>query len=134
MARIDEIRTLGHKEATRLRKAGIRTTDALLRRAASRSGRVEVSTETNIPTAELLRWVNFADLMRVRGVGGEYAELLSICGVTTVPELRRRNSVTLTAKLHTVNGKKELVRRLPTEAMVEGWIERAALLEPLVRH
>jgi predicted flap endonuclease-1-like 5' DNA nuclease len=134
MARIDEIRTLAHREATRLRKAGIRTTDALLRRAATRSGRSEVSAETDIPTAELLRWVNFADLMRVKGVGGEYAELLSICGVTTVPELRRRNSVALTAKMHGVNHKKDLVQRLPTEAMVEAWIERAAKLDPVVRH
>lgn len=134
MARIDEIRTLSHREATRLRKAGIRTTDALLRRAATRPGRAELSSVTEIPSADLLRWVNFADLMRVKGVGGEYAELLSICGVTTVPELRRRNSVTLTARLHAVNGKKDLVRRLPTESMVEAWIERAAGLESVVRH
>lgn len=134
MARIDEIRTLAHREATRLRKAGIRTTDALLRRAATRSGRSELSSETEIPTAELLRWVNFADLMRVKGVGGEYAELLSTCGVTTVPELRRRNGVTLTAKMQAVNHKKDLVRRLPTESMVGAWIERAASLEPVVRH
>lgn len=134
MARIDEIRTLAHREATRLRKVGIRTTDALLRRAATRSGRSQVSAETDIPTAHLLRWVNFADLMRVKGVGGEYAELLSICGVTTVPELRRRNGVALTAKMHSVNHRKELVKRLPTEAMVEAWIERATTLEPVVRH
>ena len=134
MARIDEIRTLAHRDATRLRKAGIRTTEALLRRAASRSGRSELSGETGIATSELLRWVNFADLMRVKGVGSEYAELLTICGVSTVPELRRRNGVTLNARMHSVNHKKDLVRRLPTQAMVETWIERAAALEPVVRH
>lgn len=134
MARIDEIRTLAHREATRLRKAGIRTTEALLRRAATRSGRAELSNGTGIATADLLRWVNFADLMRVKGVGAEYAELLTICGVPTVPELRRRNGMTLTVKMHAVNQKKELVHRLPTQAMVEAWIERAATLDPLVRH
>lgn len=134
MARIDEIRSLGHKEATRLRKAGIRTTDALLRNAATRAGRAQLSAATDISTADLLRWVNVADLMRIRGVGGEYADLLAICGVNTVKELRRRNGVALTAKILSVNGRKDLVQRLPTEAMVEGWIERADSLDQIVRH
>lgn len=134
MARIDEIRSLPHKDATRLRKAGVKTTDALLRRASTRSGRGELAQETDIPTADLLGLANAADLMRVRGIGGEYAELLAFCGVNTVKELRRRNGVALTAKILSVNGKKELVRRLPTEAMVEGWIRRAGELDQIVRH
>lgn len=134
MARIDEIRSLPHKEATRLRKAGVRTTEALLRRAATRSGRAELSTATDIPTADLLRWANVADLMRVKGIGGEYAELLSLCGVNTIKELRRRNGVALTAKIMSVNGRKDLVRRLPTESMVETWIERAGQLSQFIKH
>lgn len=134
MARIDQIRSLDHKDATRLRKAGVRTTDALLRRAASRSERSELSKETEIPTANLLKFVNVADLMRIKGIGGEYAELLSICGVNTLRELRRRNSTALTAKILAVNGRKDLVRRLPTEDMVDAWIERAGELDQLVRH
>ncbi|CAN5829303.1 DUF4332 domain-containing protein [soil metagenome] len=134
MARIDEIRSLDHKHATKLRKAGVRTTDALLKRGSSRASRGQLSKETEIATGELLRWVNVADLMRIKGVGGEYAELLGICGVYTVRELRRRSGVALTAKIHSMNGRKDLVKRLPTEAMVEGWIARAARLEPIVRH
>lgn len=134
MARIDEIRTLPHREATRLRKAGVRTTDALLKRASSRTDRSQLSEETAIPTSELLTWVNYADLMRVKGIGGEYAELLMMCGVNTVKELRRRNAVALTAKIQSVNGKKDLVRRLPTEAMVVAWIDRASQLDAVVRH
>lgn len=134
MARIDEIRSLSHKEATRLRKAGVRTTEALLRRAATRGGRAELSGATDLPTADLLRWVNVADLMRIKGIGGEYAELLSLCGVNTIKELRRRNGVALTAKIMSVNGRKDLVRRLPTESMVEAWIERAGDLSQLVKH
>lgn len=134
MARIDEIRSLPHKDATRLRKAGVRTTEALLRRAATRSGRAELSRDTDLATADLLRWVNVADLMRIKGIGGEYAELLSLCGVNTIKELRRRNGVALTAKILSVNGRKDLVRRLPTESMVEGWIERAGELDQLVKH
>ena len=134
MARIDEIRSLSHKEATRLRKAGIRTTEALLRRAATRSGRADLSQDTDLSTADLLRWTNVADLMRIKGIGGEYAELLSLCGVNTIKELRRRNGVALTAKILSVNGRKDLVRRLPTESMVETWIDRAGRLNQVVKH
>lgn len=134
MARIDEIRSLGHKQATRLRKAGIRTTDALLKRAATRPGRSSVSVETDIPTAEILRWVNLADLMRIRGIGGEYADLLVLCGVNTIKELRRRNALALTVKISSVNGRKDIVRRLPTESMVDTWIDRAHQLDLVVRH
>jgi predicted RecB family nuclease len=134
MARIDEIRTLEHRDATKLRKVGVRTTDSLLRRASTRPGRSLLSEETEISTADLLGLVNYADLMRVKGIGGEYAELLMMCGVNTVKELRRRNSLALTAKIQSVNDKKDLVRRLPTEAMVAGWIERATRLDPLVKH
>lgn len=134
MARIDQILSLDHKDATRLRKAGVRTTDALLKRAATRSDRSRLSNETDIATGDLLRFVNVADLMRIKGIGGEYAELLSICGVNTLKELRRRNGTALTAKILAVNGRKDLVRRLPTEEMVEAWIERAGELDLVVRH
>jgi hypothetical protein len=39
----------------------------------------------------------------------------------------------LTAKLVDTNGRKSMVRRLPTEAMVEAWIEAAAGLDPAVK-
>lgn len=134
MARIDEIRSLSHKDATRLRKAGVRTTAGLLKRASTRPGRSELAAETEISTGDLLRWVNVADLMRVRGIGGEYAELLAACGVNTLKELRRRNPVALTAKILSMNGRKDLVRRLPTESMVEAWVDRASSLDLVVRH
>lgn len=134
MARIDEIRSLSHKQATRLRKAGVRTTEALLRRAATRTLRSELSEETGIVTSDLLKWVNAAEMMRIRGIGGEYAELLSLCGVNTVRELRRRNATALTAKIHEVNGRKDLVSRLPTETMVTNWIELASELDLVVKH
>lgn len=125
---------MSHKEATRLRKAGVRTTEALLKRAATRSGRAELSKATDLPTSDLLKWANVADLMRIKGIGGEYAELLGLCGVNTIKELRRRNGVALTAKIMSVNGRKDLVRRLPTESMVETWIQRASELEQIVKH
>jgi hypothetical protein len=47
----------------------------------------------------ILEWVNHADLMRVKGVGSEYADLLEAAGVDTVPELAQRNAASLAEKL-----------------------------------
>jgi hypothetical protein len=73
-------------------------------------------------------------MMRVRGVGSEYALLLEACGVQTIRDLRRRNPTALTAKLSDHNGRKSMVRRLPTEVMVTAWIDSAASVEPQVKN
>ena len=77
MARIDQVAGIGHKDATKLRKAGIRTSKSLIERATPGRGRSDVSLATGIESKELQLWVNHADLLRVRGVGAEYAELRS---------------------------------------------------------
>ncbi|MCP3993610.1 MAG: DUF4332 domain-containing protein [bacterium] len=134
MASIDTIEGIGHKQATKLRKARIRTVEALLKKGASRKGRREIATDTDISVKLILEWVNRADLMRVRGVGEEYSDLLEATGVDTVRELRRRNPTNLLASMIEVNSKKILVRRLPTEAMVQRWVEHASSLEPIIKY
>lgn len=132
MASIAAIRAMGHRDATKLRKARVRTTDSLLQHAATRPGRSELSDRTGIPTTDLLRWAHQADLMRVNGVGSEYADLLSAAGVDTLKALRRRNAANLMALVTQVNTKKRSVQRLPTMEMVQGWIDEANALDPLV--
>ena len=134
MASIDAIEGIGHKDATSLRKARIRTVEALLKNGATRKGRRDIAAATNIDEKLILEWVNRADLMRVRGVGEEYSDLLEAAGVDTVRELRRRNPSNLLASMVGVNAKQRLVRRLPTEAMVERWVEHARELDPVVKY
>ena len=134
MPSIDAIEGIGQKRATLLRKNGIRTTEALLKRGATRRGRKELAKTTKLDEKLVLEWINRADLMRCKGVGSEYSDLLEAAGVDTVKELRRRNPVSLTAKMIELNDKKRLVRRLPTEAMVTGWIEDAKGLDQVVFH
>ena len=132
MASIDAIEGIGHKHATMLRKCGVRTTERLLKLAASKKGRRDLSERTRISEKTLLEWVNRADLMRVKGVGEEYSDLLEAAGVDTVKELRRRNAGNLLATMVEVNAKKKLVRRLPTESMVGRWVDDAKSLDPVV--
>jgi hypothetical protein len=130
MARIDQVAGIDHRNATKLRKAGVRTSKGLIEAAASRKDRGDLSTITGIDQRDLQQWVNHSDLLRVRGVGAEYAELLVVAGVDTLRDLRRRNPTALLAKIIGLNGDSRVVQRLPTEAMVEGWIESAKDLDP----
>ncbi len=134
MASIDAIEGIGHKYATKLRKAKVRTTEALLKTGATRKGRKELAETTGLTEDQLLEWVNRADLMRVRGVGEEYSDLLEAAGVDTVKALRRRNAANLLGAMVDVNAKKRLVRRLPTQSMVERWIAHAKELDPVVTY
>lgn len=132
MARIDQVAGIGHREATRLRKAGVRTSKSLTECAATRRGRTELSKKTGLSPRDLQLWVHHADLLRVRGIGAEYATLLVEAGVDTLRDLRRRNPTALLAKIIGMNGSQKIVERLPTEAMVEGWIETASDLDPSI--
>ncbi|REK19659.1 MAG: DUF4332 domain-containing protein [Actinobacteria bacterium] len=132
MARIDEVAGVGVKQATRLRKVGVRTSKGLIETASTRSGRTDLAAKTGIPPRDLKKWVHHADLLRVKGVGAEYAELLVAAGVDTVRDLRRRNATALVAKIISMNGSEKVVRRLPTEAMVSAWIDSAANVEPSI--
>jgi predicted flap endonuclease-1-like 5' DNA nuclease len=134
MASIDTIEGIGHRQATKLRKARIRTTEALLRNGGTRKGRKAIAETTDISEKLILEWVNRADLMRIKGVGEEYSDLLEAAGVDTVKELRRRNSANLLSTMVEVNDKKRLVRRLPTESMVDRWVSNAKELDPMVTY
>ena len=134
MATIGDVEGIDPKSATRLRKAGVRTTEGLIKVAATTKGRNALADRTGISASTLLGWVNRADLMRIKGVGAEYADLLETAGCDTVKELRRRYPVNLTASMIDINERKRLVRRLPTEAMVIGWIEQAKTMNSAVKH
>ncbi|MGI9648706.1 MAG: DUF4332 domain-containing protein [Acidimicrobiia bacterium] len=134
MGSIDTIDGMRRADARTLRKSGVRTTEKLLKRAGTRSGRRELSGRTGLTERQILDWVNRADLMRVKGIGEEYSDLLEAAGVETCKELRNRNPASLLGKMTQVNSKKRLVRRLPTEVMVKRWVDHAKELPPAVSH
>lgn len=140
MASIDTIEGVGPAYAKKLRAAGVRSCEALLKKAADKKGRNALADTTGFSAGTILEWVNRADLMRVRGVGSEYSDLLEAAGVDTVKELRNRNAANLTAKMIEVNdasikkSKKSIVRRVPAVSMVERWVAHAKKLPPAITH
>lgn len=131
---IKEIEGIGPVFAGRLTQGGVRTTDALLREGATPAGRERLATVADVSTGTILEWVNRADLMRIKGVGSEYSDLLEAAGVDTVPELAQRNSVNLHEALVRANEAKPIVRRLPTANAVFHWVEQAKVLGRAVQY
>lgn len=131
---IAEIEGIGPAYAKKLQAAGIRTTDAYLDRAKDPKGRKALAEETGIDDKRILKWANMADLMRIKGVGEEYSELLEAAGVDTVKELRNRNAENLAGKMREVNETKKLVRQVPADSAVADWVEQAKKLPPMMTY
>jgi predicted flap endonuclease-1-like 5' DNA nuclease len=66
-----------------------------------------------------------ADMMRIKGIGEEYSELLEAAGVDTVRELKHRNPKKLAQAMAAANARRKLVRLLPSESTIKKWIVQA---------
>lgn len=132
--KIQEIEGIGPSFGSKLETANIKTTDDLLETCSTAGGRKDVAAKTGLSEPQLLKWSNMADLMRISGIGPEYAELLERAGVDTVKELRNRNAESLASAMKDANEKSNLTRIVPTARVVTGWIEQAKTTEPKISH
>ncbi len=126
----------GIAEATeaKLTAAGVTSVDQLLEAGATPKGREELAAKSGIPAAQILKFVNCADLFRIKGIAGQTAELLEASGVNTVAELAQRNPANLAAKIKEVNDAKKLTGKVASEKQVGEWIEAAKALPKKVTY
>jgi predicted flap endonuclease-1-like 5' DNA nuclease len=133
--KIEDVEGIGAVFGERLRGAGVDTTDELLEKGASRTGRAALVEATGIDGSRILEWVNHADLMRIKGVGSEYSDLLEAAGVDSPAELAQRNPANLaTTFQEVVAARPGIVRRIPTQSEVEDWIAQSQRLPKVVEH
>lgn len=134
MAKIEEIEGIGPTFGEKLRAASITSVGDLLAACADKKGRRATSDKTGIDEDKLLKWANHADLMRIKGIGPEFSELLEAAGVDTCKELKMRKPENLAAKMKEVNTAKKLTRQTPSTRQVGRWVEEAGTLPPMVTH
>ena len=132
--KIVDVEGIGPTFAAKLQKAGVQTTDDLLKMGGKPKGRQELEKATGISAAKILEWVNHVDLYRIEGIGSEYSDLLEEAGVDTVIELAQRVPANLAAKLAEINAKKKLVRRVPGEVTVAAWVKQAKKLPRVIEY
>lgn len=135
MANIEDVEGIGPVYGQKLSAAGITTTDDLLERGAKPGGRQAIEASTGIDHALILEWVNHVDLMRIKGVGSEYSDLLEAAGVDSPAELAQRNASNLaTTVAEVVASKPSIVRRVPSESELADWIAQSKDLPKVVEH
>jgi predicted flap endonuclease-1-like 5' DNA nuclease len=133
--RIEEVEGIGATYTTKLEAAGVRSTDDLLDKGAKPSGRRALEEATGIGHDLILEWVNHVDLMRIDGVGSEYSDLLEAAGVDSPAELAQRNAGNLATTIQeVVAARPNIVRRLPSEGEIQGWISQSKGLKKIVEH
>ena len=126
---------IGPGYAEKLIAIGITSTDDLLMAGAKANGREKLAATTGISDKLILGWVHHADLMRIPGVGPQYSDLLEAAGVDSPAELAQRNAKNLEATVQSVAAARPgIVRRIPGEGELAGWIEEAAKLDKVVEH
>jgi predicted flap endonuclease-1-like 5' DNA nuclease len=134
VSKLSTIEGIGPAIEAKLKAVGVKSVEGLLKACAEKRGRAEIASRTNIEEAKLLRFVNHADLMRIKGIGGEYSELLEAAGVDSTTELTQRRADNLAARMAEVNKGRKLVRQVPAEKQVQGWIAQARTLTKVVTH
>ena len=132
--KLTTIEGIGPVYEEKLQQAGVKSCEGLLDAGSTKKGREKIAAETGIDMGRVLRFVNHADLCRIKGIGGEYSELLEAAGVDSVPELANRNVDNLTAKMAEVNEEKKLVRVVPSAKHVSEWVAQAKTLPKVVTH
>lgn len=132
--KVIDIEGIGPTYADKLNKAGIHTTEDLLNKGGTKSGRHHIAQETGLPESLILTWVNHSDLFRISGVAGQFAELLEAAGVDTVKEFATRNAENLHTKLVETNEKFGLSGKVPSVDSLTDMIKQAKTLEGKVTH
>ncbi len=126
---IETIEGIGPIRGELLRNLGVRTVDDLLRAGSSDLARRQMAKEVGVSDDILLKWINRGDLLRVRGVGRQYSELLESAGVTSVIDLASRSPNSLHQTLKTINNMRRLVKRVPPAKTIRIWVNNARNLE-----
>ena len=134
MTTLKEIEGIGSAYVAKLNKAGVRGTSGLLRMGGTKKGRQELAKSTGFNAKTILGWVNRADLFRVKGIGGQYSDLLEAAGVDTVVELAKRRPEVLLEAMAKANKKLNKVNQMPALSQVKMWVKRAKSLKRAVQY
>ena len=133
--KIDEVEGIGPTNAAKLGEAGVSTTDDLLQWGANKAGRSSLEETTGISSKLILEWVNHVDLMRIKGVGSEYSDLLEAAGVDSPSELAQRSAANLAITFQEVAAARPgIVRQIPSETTIADWIAESKDLPKVVEH
>lgn len=128
------IEGIGPATGKKLTAAGVTGTLKLLEESKTAQQRKELAKKTGLDEKQILKFANMADLLRIKGIGKQFSELLEAAGVDTVPELAQRKADNLTKKMEETNAAKKLCKRNPSQKEITRWIEDAKKLPRILEY
>ena len=129
---MESIEGIGSGFGNRLKADGISTTEALLELCATDDGVARVCQCVDLDADTVRNWGTMADLMRINGLGGQWAELMWRAGVTSVQDLAQREIEPLRARMREVNDAENRVAELPGENRVAKFLQEAGRLKSVL--
>ncbi len=125
---IAKIKGLEADVQAKLEAEGIKNTQQLLEHTQTDKQRSDLAHKVGTTAQVLKELANRADLMRLKGVGGDLSNLLEEAGVNSCKELQHRLPENLHKKLAELQASKKIAHHMPTLAQVTEWIAEAKTL------
>ncbi|HEY5002105.1 MAG TPA: DUF4332 domain-containing protein [Ktedonobacteraceae bacterium] len=125
---ISKLKGLDTGLQAKLEAEGIRTTEQLLEHTQTSKLRTDLAQKSGTTAVVLKELANRADLMRLKGVGGDFSNLLEEAGVNSCKELQHRAPEHLQQILTELHTSKHIGHHAPTLVQVTEWISEAKTL------
>jgi predicted flap endonuclease-1-like 5' DNA nuclease len=125
---IRKLKGMSAELEAKLERYSILDSDQLLNASRTSAARHDLAKAMGVEASVILKLANRADLVRVKGIGRVFSDLLEQAGVDSVKELANRRPDQLHVKLVEVNAQKQLAGRAPTRNAVESWVAQAKQL------
>jgi len=122
---IASIRGLEDEVREKLQAVGITDTQHLLEQARTEKQRRELANRTGTTPHVIKEAVNRADLLRLRGIGESFSNLLEEAGVNSCKELQHRIPEHLFQTLKELQASTKIAHHAPTLAEVTEWVAAA---------
>jgi hypothetical protein len=113
------------KTGATLERAGIRTLDQFIKAGSDKDGKRALSRKLRRSEEEVARWVDTAQLVRLKGLGHPSFTLLNSVGINTVSQLAEGDPEEIYQKVSRLPSVPAKPGKKPTEAMVRIWVEEA---------
>lgn len=125
MVKINNLAGMNSKATKKLIDFGITTSERLLLVANTSIGRQDLAEQLDIREEHIERWVHQAELIQIKGIGGEYSHMLLNLGVDRLQALRQSNPNDLHQSIAKTNFEKQLIRRIPSREDIVRWVKQA---------
>ena len=119
---ITKLKGLNSEVQVKLEAEGIRNTAQLLEHAHTAKQRADLAHKVGTTPTLIKELANRADLMRLKGVGGDFSNLLEEAGVNSCKELQHRTAENLHKTLQDIHASKKIGHHAPTMDQLKEWI------------